>query len=302
VLELRDLRYRAEYALVRGAAALFRLLPIDFAASVGGSLAAWIAPWTSLHRRALKNLAVAFPDWSAAERQRVAAAMWRNTGRTIAETLLLDRIMSDPSRLEIKDRETLERRLHEPGGKVGVTLHMGNWEMAAVAFGVCGDKFVGVYRPLRNPYLDQYLREMRSPFFSAGLIAKGTRNRLRPTPFTSKAAIDGLRRGGQLGLVCDQVYKGAPFVVPFFGQQAKFTSAPAVFVRALDAQFWIGRCIRLDRRSRFLVEHEELPFERTADRAADLRNATAAMADRFERWIRERPDQWMWWHRRSMSG
>jgi KDO2-lipid IV(A) lauroyltransferase len=302
VLALRDLRHRAEYALARGAAALFRLLPIDVAASVGASLTAWIAPWTSHHRRALENLAVAFPDWSAAERQRVAAAMWRNTGRTIAETLLLDRIMSDPLRLEIKDREAFERRLREPGAKVGVTLHMGNWEMAAVAFGVCGDNFAGVYRPLRNPYLDRYLRETRSPFYSAGLIAKGTGKGVRPKRFTAKAAIDGLRQGGQLGLVCDHVDKGSPFVVPFFGQQAKFTPAPAVFVRAVGAQFWIGRCIRRDRRSRFLVEHEELPFERTADRAADLRNATAAMADRFERWIRETPEQWMWWQRRSMSG
>ncbi len=299
---LRNLRHRAEYALALCVGAVFRILPIDFAASVAGSLVAWVAPWTAYHRRALRNLAVAFPDRSEEERKRIAAAMWRHTGRTIAEIILLDRIMSDASRLEIEGRDAWERRLHEPGGKVGVTLHMGNWEVAGVAFGVCGDKLAGVYRPLRNPYLDRYLRETRSPFYPAGLVAKAGRYGVRAPRFTVKAAINALREGGQLGLVCDQVDESSSFVVPFFNQQAKFTTAPVVFVRAAGAQFWIGRCIRHDRHSRFLVKLEELRFERTADRAADLRNATAAMAGTFERWIRETPEQWMWWQRRSMSG
>ena len=132
MFELKDLRLRAEYALVRSAAALLRLLPIDVGAAIVGSVVAWIAPWTALHRRALANLAAAFPDWSEAERKRVAAAMWRNTGRTIAETLLLDRIVSDPSRLEIEGRDAVERRpartrreyrRHAPYGKLGDRRH-----------------------------------------------------------------------------------------------------------------------------------------------------------------------------------
>jgi KDO2-lipid IV(A) lauroyltransferase len=302
VLALRDLRHRAEYATVRSAAAVLRLLPIDVAASVVGSLTAWVAPWTSLHRRALGNLAVAFPDWSAAERQRVAAAMWRNTGRTFAETLLLDRIMSDPSRLEIKNREALERRLCEPGAKVGVTLHMGNWEVVGVAIGICGAKLAGVYRSLRNPYLDRYLREARSPLYPAGLLVKAMSHGPMPMGSAAIAVIALLREGGQLGVVCDQVDDTCAFTVPFFGQLAKFSPAPAVFARSAGARFWIGRCLRRGGGSRFLIEHEELPFERTANRAADLRNATAAMARQFEQWIRETPEQWMWWQRRSMSG
>ena len=130
MLKHKDLRLRAEYALVRSAVALLRLLPIDVAAGIVGSVVAWIAPWTALHGRALANLAAAFPEWSEAERNRVAAAMWRNTGRTIAETLLLDRIVADPSRLEIEGRDAVERRLREPGANIGITLHMGNWEIA----------------------------------------------------------------------------------------------------------------------------------------------------------------------------
>ncbi|MGO8992395.1 MAG: hypothetical protein ACLQVI_03640 [Polyangiaceae bacterium] len=56
-----------------------------------GALVAAIAPATSLHRRAMANLGVAFPETTVAERKRIAAEMWRNTGRVIAETIQLDR-------------------------------------------------------------------------------------------------------------------------------------------------------------------------------------------------------------------
>ena len=301
MLTLRDLRFRAEYGLVRSAAALLRLLPIDVGVRIAGSLVAWGAPRTSLHGRALRNLAVAFPDWSETERKRVAAAMWRNTGRTIAETLLLDRIVSDPSRLEIDGRDVLQRRLREPGANIGVTLHMGNWEIAGIACGICGGKLAGIYRPLRNPYLDRYLRATRGPLYPAGLLFKGTMGGTMPRGAAASAAIALLRRGGQLGIVCDQVDDTCTFTVPFFGQQAKFTPAPAVFARAVGARLWIARCLRRGHGSRFVVEIKEFPLERTADRAADMQSTTAAMARQFEHWIRETPEQWMWWQRRSIA-
>jgi KDO2-lipid IV(A) lauroyltransferase len=301
MLTLKDLRLRAEYALVRLGAGLLRLLPIDVAASVAGSAVGWVAPWTSLHARALRNLAVAFPDWSEAERRRVAAAMWRNTGRTIAETLLLGRIISDPSRLEIEGREALERCLREPGANIAVALHLGNWEVGGIAWGICGGRLAGVYRELRNPYLDRYLRQTRSPVYPAGLFAKGTSRGAMPISSATLAAINLLREGGHLGIVCDQVDDSCTFTVPFFSQQAKFSPALAVFARSVGARIWISRCRRRDPRSRFLVEIKELLVERTTDRAADLRNTTAAMAQQFELWIRETPEQWMWWQRRSIS-
>ena len=298
---LRDLRFRVEYALVRASAALLRLLPIDVAVSIVASAVARVAPWTSLHARALRNLATAFPEWPEAERQRVAAAMWRNTGRTIGETLLLDAILADPSRLEIEGRAALERHLRQPGANIGVTLHMGNWEIAGIACGICGGKLAGIYRPLRNPYLDRYLRETRGPLYPAGLLFKGAARESTPIKAAAVAAVHLLRQGGHLGVVCDQVDESCSFTVPFFGQQATFTPAPAIFARHVGARLWIARCLRRDNRSRFLIEIKELLVEQTSDRSADLHNVTAAIAQQFERWIRDTPEQWMWWQRRSIS-
>ena len=155
--KLEQARLWAEWALVRTAAGLLRLLPIDVGARLAAILVSWAAPWTAFHSRALRNLATAFPDWSEAERERVAGAMWRNTGRTFAETLQLDRIFSNCSRIEMTGHGALEQCLREPGANVGVTLHMGNWEIVSFAVGLCGARVAGVYRPLRNPHLDRWL-------------------------------------------------------------------------------------------------------------------------------------------------
>jgi len=300
--KLEQARLRAEFALVRMVAGLLRLLPIDAGASLAARLASWAAPWTMLHRRALRNLATAFPDWSEAERERVAAAMWRNTGRTFAETLQLDRIVSQSSRIEMTGREAVESCLRESRANVGVTLHMGNWEVATIAAGLCGAKMAGVYRPLRNPYLDRYVRLTREPFYPAGLLGMTKPRGELPWVSVAIAAKKLLANGGHIGLVCDQVAAGSSFTVPFFNQQATFTAAPAVFARTSGARIWIARCSRMADRSHFLVEIKELPVEWTSDRTADLRATTAAIARQFECWIRDAPEQWMWWQRRSISG
>ena len=299
---LEDIRFRLEYGLIRVAAAGLRLLPVDVAANVSGRAVALIAPYTSLHKRALENISLAFADWPEDRRQRTLGAMWRNTGRMIAETLLLDRIVTDPSRIEVEHRAQLQEILGKPGAHIAVTLHMGNWEISGIACGLCGGEMAGVYRPMRNPYLNRYLLAMRSPFYPAGLLFK-QRNLQAGLPVNSAAiaAINILRNGSVLGLVCDQVDPDANFTVPFFGADAKFTPAPAILARHTSARIWIARCRRLENGSRFLVNVKELPVVRTRDRDADMFNMTSAIALQFEEWIRETPEQWMWWQRRKMA-
>src|SRR6267378_2507499 len=81
---LKDLRYRAEYAALRLVEALLRAVPLDL--GVNFSAKAWrlIARFDRRHQRALDNLAIAFPQKTAQERQAIALAMWENLGRIMA--------------------------------------------------------------------------------------------------------------------------------------------------------------------------------------------------------------------------
>jgi Kdo2-lipid IVA lauroyltransferase/acyltransferase len=299
---LKSAIFLSEYSAIRAAELVMRLLPLDVAVAAAGTVSGAVGPQTALHRRAQVNIAVAFPDAAPQERERILREMWRNTGRVIAETLMLDRIMRDPGRLEIVGRKELEARLAIPGPNIGITLHLGNWELVALGSALCGSHLAAVYRPLRNPYLDQLMREKRRSLYPGGLLFKGTMSGQQPKGRMTLVAVDYLKKGGHLGLVCDQVEEASSFVVPFFGVPAKFSPAPALFGRRIGSRMWIGRCVRIGGRTKFRLEIKEFAIPRSDSAESDIKAATAAMARQFEDWIRETPDQWMWWQRRSIGG
>ncbi|MEM7398484.1 MAG: lipid A biosynthesis acyltransferase, partial [Pseudomonadota bacterium] len=61
------------------------------------------------HKRALANLERAFPEKSLEERERIAVAAWDNLGRVMVETMNIDRIIKDPSRLHVTNGHWIGR-------------------------------------------------------------------------------------------------------------------------------------------------------------------------------------------------
>lgn len=299
---MRDCRYRIEYAAMRLTVFLLRLLPIDIATAVTAATFRMLAPWTRLHQRALANLKSAFPQADAAERGRIASAMWGNTGRVVAETVLLDRILSDPGRITVTGGEALSKRLATPGPNIAVTLHLGNWELVARAYAICGGTLMAVYRPFRNPYIDRWMLLQRKCLYPAGLLAKGgSHDDRRAGHATARGLLMQARQGASLGFVCDQAEWRSDFTVPFFGHRAKFSPVPAMIARHVDAPIWAAKCQRIGQGSRFQIDISEIVVNRTNDRQRDVQLATTDMARQFELWIRGTPDQWMWWQRRSIA-
>jgi len=295
-----DLRQRTEYLGLRLIAALVRAMPLEAGANVSGGLWRLIAPLNRRHQRALQNLAIAFPDKSAAEREAIARAMWENLGRVMAETMQIDRIIAEPDRIRL---EPVTERVHarykdKMGAAIGITLHMGNWELAAWPMTVAGNNPAAVYRSVKNPYVDRYLRHLRRNLYPGGLLGKGSINGSREEgQKTARLITDFVRRGGRLGLVCD-LYDRTGLPVPFFGRPARSVTIPAMIARRVGARIWMSRCLRVGRQSRFTIELKELKVPRSANAADDVKWITAAMQQQFEAWIRETPEQWMWSNRR----
>jgi KDO2-lipid IV(A) lauroyltransferase len=297
---LLDLQHRTEYLALRLVAAVIRAMPLEVGAGVSGKLWRLIAPFNRRHRRALANLAIAFPERSPAQREAIARAMWENLGRVMAETMQIDRIIADPGRivLEPVTRRLFERYKDKMGSAIGVTLHMGNWELAAWPMTQAGNNPAAVYRSVNNPYVDRYLRGLRRNLYPGGLLGKGRINGSREEgQRTARLITDYVRQGGRLGLVCD-LYDRTGIEVPFFGKPAKSVMIAGMIARRVGARIWMSRCLRQGRSSRFLIELKELKVPRTANPSDDVKWVTAAMQRQFEAWIRETPEQWMWSNRR----
>ncbi len=298
---LLDLRQRLEYGALLIAVFLIRSLPLDVATALSARVWRTVAPRTRRHQRALKNLAKAMPEKTAAEREAIALGMWENLGRVMAETVLLHRILKDPSRIEYENPALVARYAGKLGSAVFAGLHMGNWEIGILPINAVGAKPAGVYRIVENPYVDRYLHRLRAVLYPGGLYAskggEGFKTVMRVASY--------VRSGGTLGVLADLAdWNGVQ--VPFFGQKIWATTAPAWLARRAGASLWVGRVIRIGKTSRFSAAVMELKVPRTERPDEDILELTASIQKQFEAWIREHPDQWMWsnkrWRNEDMPG
>ena len=291
-------RHRAEYAALATGLVVARIFPVSWVTGLAAALVGMAGPRLRQNRRALANLEIAFPEKTPAELSAIAQAMWRNMGRVFGEMLVLDRIMADPNTVTLADHDRWQTRMGEPGAAIACTLHAGSWELAAVPLVSLGRRTVGVYRPLGNPLVDDWLTRTRGALYPGGLLGKGdTNDDVRAGQRTARRLIDLARKGGTLCFVMDHYdRRGTP--IAFLGREAKFTTAPAMIARHVSAMVWVGCCHRIGTSSRFRMEIIELDVPHSADKAADAMALTTAIFAQFEAWIRAHPEQWMWWNTR----
>jgi KDO2-lipid IV(A) lauroyltransferase len=299
ITRLGDLQFRIEYGALRFVAGIVRTLPLNVATRA--SAYAWrkLAPIINpkRHQRALDNLAIAFPEKSVAERQAIALAHWENLGRVMVETMRIDRFLKEPERIDIVSQNIFSRYKDKLGAGIGVSLHMGNWELAILPFTWAGATPAAVYRSVTNPYVDRYIRYLRKDLYPDGLFGRGVVGEHGDDQRTARAIMDFVRRGGRLGLVCD-LYDRTGMPVPFFGKEARTQAIGAMIARRAGARIWLSRVKRIGTQSRFEIELKELRVPRTTDQAGDIRWTMTHMQEQFEAWIREAPEQWMWSNRR----
>jgi len=296
----RDLQFRLEYVLLRAIVGAVRLLPLETAANVSAKMWRMLAPRINpkRHKRALANLAIAFPEKSDEERLAICMAHWENLGRVMAETMQIDRLIEDESRIRIVSDRLFGRYKDKLGPAIGVSLHMGNWELSIWPFVEARANPAAVYRSVNNPYIDQYLRWQRRNLYPGGLFGRGkVEGEHGDNQKTARILTDFVRRGGRLGLVCD-LYDRTGLPVPFFGKDAKTQAIGAMIARRVGSRVWMSCCKRVGTSSKFEIEIKELRVPRTKNISEDVRWIVVEMQKQFEAWVRESPEQWMWSNRR----
>lgn len=281
------MRYRLEYLLFLLFGLIMRALPVEAASSLMGALWRAIAPFSKRHRRALKHIAIAFPDLPEAERNRIAEEMSDTMGRIFAESYRLEEIaLSD--RVVLDNPDETEALLAGHSGFIVCAAHQGNWEVGVATLAPFGCKVAGVYQRLKNPYVDAAVRRLRDPLYQGGLLPKGKD--------AARAALRHVRNGGVLSVMADlREMRGVR--VPFFGRPAPSTPFPAMLAVTLGKKLLLGEVIR-EPGVRFRVRIDEIEVARTGDRDADILATTANLQRKIESYVRARPGQWMWGHRR----
>ncbi len=277
----------AEYVLLRALAAVLQTVPVDWASASMGAALGSILRRTKRHARVKEHLALALPELSADEHERIARAMWHQLGRVFGEAFQIDTILDDDRRLTLpEDFETLKAITVD--GCVVATAHLGNWEVAGSIARRGERRLAGVYQALHNPLADRYLRRLREPVYPAGLFSKGGDLGTR--------LVGLVRQGAAVGIVADLREKRG-VEVRFFDQPAFATPMPAMLARMSGRPLIAGAVVR-EGGVKFRAVCEVVEVPQTDDRTHDIQVATQRLHDVFERWIRANPEQWMWTHRK----
>jgi len=268
-----------------------RLLPFDTASSLGGWIGRKIGPGLSVTKKARRNLKAAFPEKTDPEIEEIIFGMWENLGRTAFEFAKIDGIdiKNDSDRFEIVGAEHLER-LSDPG--VPAILwggHLANWEIAALAGAHFGKPTTAVFRAPDNKWVSQMFFE-RSRHPHLDLVPKGAQG--------AKKIMSVLKSGGNLGILVDQKMNDG-IAVPFFGRDAMTAPALATFALKYKCNVVPGRIERIGRSARFRITiHPPMELPDSGNRQADTLALMTRVNTMLEGWIRERPEQWLWLHKR----
>jgi KDO2-lipid IV(A) lauroyltransferase len=267
----------------------FGLLPLDWASAIGGALARTIGPRLGISKRARLNIRRALPELADHEIAKTIAQMWDNLGRVAAEYphLRQIRVFEPGGRVETHGFEHMDRAVAAGRRMIIFSGHIANWEIGMLAAVQYGAEVAQIYRAANNPLIDRMITRFRG--IGGELIPKGT--------VAARRAIAVLRRGAHLTMLADQkMNDGIP--VPFFGRPAMTATAPAALALRFDCDVLPARVERLCGARFRLTVFPPLPLPRSGDHHADVASLMTRVNQTLEGWIRDRPQEWFWVHRR----
>jgi KDO2-lipid IV(A) lauroyltransferase len=239
-----------------------------------------------LRRVAMRNLELAYPEKTPAERKALVDEVFHSIARLLYAF----------ARFPQMNRENISRWIRYQGlehfmeakkaghGVLFATAHLGNWELSAFAHGLMTEPMNVVVRPLDNPAIDRLVEGQR----------RLSGNRLIEKWDGARAILRALQQNEAVGILIDQntsLQEGA--FVNFFGTQACANTGFAKIAHRTGARVIPGFALWLEDEQRYVLRFYP-PVEMTGDPAQDTAHLHAVL----EAVIREYPGQWLWIHRR----
>lgn len=278
---IKKVRYVIEAMVLFTFMGLSKIMPLDWASGLGGFIGRTIGTRLAVSRKAKAHIEIAFPNISDEEKKNIITGMWDNLGRVMMEYPHLTKI--GYARTEIIGTEILERYRNTPS--LIISGHFANWECCPPAL-LLQEKHQAspIYRAPNNPLSDKMLEYTRSLAGKIKTIPKsksGTRH-----------IVQALNDGHFIGMLIDQKYNEG-LSVDFFGKPAMTSPIFVQLAQKFDCPV-IPLRIERTKGANFTITILE-PIN-VKDRTAE--QIIVDIHSYFEQWITERPEQWLWLHKR----
>ncbi|HKD84744.1 MAG TPA: lysophospholipid acyltransferase family protein [Terriglobales bacterium] len=287
------MRYKLQYWPVTLIVRAIGILPRPFAHGAGiliGKLVYYLHP--RLRRVGRRNLEMAFPGKSPAERRQILRGVYISLGRLLGEACLFPTYTRENSSeiATYQGFENFEAAEKRGKGVLLLTAHLGGWEVGSFFHSLQGHPMHIVVRPLDNPHVDALVSRYRS-LHGNTMIGKQE---------FARGLISAMRRNETVGILMDTNMTPPQGVfVDFFGIPACSASGLARIALHSDATVVPAFTIWDAALRKYRVEFDRaVELAHTGDEEADAVANTARFTKAIESYIRRYPDQWLWVHRR----
>jgi KDO2-lipid IV(A) lauroyltransferase len=287
------MRQRLEYALAWLIIKTIGALPRPLARSAAISLG-WIVYLLHVKLRhvGMRNLAMAYPETSEAQRSKILRGVFTSLGRQLAELCLFPKYTAENvSDVVVYDGfENFERALARGKGVLFLTAHLGAWELSAFAHSLYGHPLKIVMRSLDNPYLDRLSQRYRTMHGNSTVDKDDF----------VRGLLSAMKGGETVGILMDTNMTPPQGVfVDFFGIPACTASGLARIALRTDAAVVPGFTVWDASLRKYRLRFDPaVKLIRTGDDDADAVANTALFTKIIEDYVRRYPDQWLWVHRR----
>lgn len=194
---------------------------------------------------------------------------------------------SDPEGLEY-----LNNCMKRGKGAFFLMAHYGNWELLGVYMGYKKfSRVSAIARKLDNPYLENFIIQLRT-ISGGGVI---------PKEGSPLKVVRAMKKNSCVGVMMDQNGGIGGLYVDFFGKKAATTRSLALLSYSTGAPVLPFIPYPTDKGTYQAVLLPEIKLEKTGDKDKDIFRWTEEYQKVLEKVIRERPEPWMWIHRRWKS-
>jgi KDO2-lipid IV(A) lauroyltransferase len=288
-----SLRERLESVALRLVAGAVGVLPRRGARAVGAGLgaAAWVL-LGRLRRVGMRNLELAMPEKTEAERETILRGVFRSLGWQVGEFCKMGGYTAEQASKFIR-YDGLEHYVAARAKGKGVlvlTGHLGAWELSSFYHSLMGYPMSLVIRRLDNPLVDEFVNRIR--------CLHG--NRVIHKDDFARGLLNSMHRGETVGILMDTNMTPPQGVfVPYFGVEACTASGLARVALHSGAAVLPGFLVWEAAEKKYVLRFgEELELICTGDAAADIVANTALFTATIEAYVRRYPEQWLWVHRR----
>jgi KDO2-lipid IV(A) lauroyltransferase len=236
------------------------------------------------------NLRNAFPEKSEAERKKIERGFYKHLCDLIVETLKAKHMSPKQisQRLVVRDLSSVDRLYKDGKNLIALTSHYNNWEWFSAVPLAIPYKILTVYKPLTNKYFDHFILNLRTKF---GVWASPMQNILRDMLKFRNEKILTIS-----GFIADQTPPPDEhaYWTTFLNQETGFFRGAEKLAVKYDMPVIFVNITKIKR------GYYEVAFELITDQPGKEAPGfvTSRYAEKLEAVIKEKPDYWLWSHRR----